>query len=83
MELKDTISMMESSNYKERFKAEYYQTLIRFDKLTRMVNKYEKDELDFTPACSISVLRDQLNAMETYLAVLEYRAHIEKIELPY
>ncbi len=26
MELKDTIEMMNSEDYKERFKAEYYQT---------------------------------------------------------
>ena len=29
MELKDTIELMNSSDYKERFKAEYWQTKIR------------------------------------------------------
>lgn len=33
MELKDTIKLMESKDYKERFKAEYYQTKIRWEKL--------------------------------------------------
>ena len=28
MELKDTIKLMDSEDYKERFKAEYYQTKI-------------------------------------------------------
>lgn len=31
MELKDTIEMMTSDDYKERFKAEYYQTKIRYN----------------------------------------------------
>ena len=32
MELKDTISMMTSSDYKERFRAEYFQLKIRYDR---------------------------------------------------
>lgn len=30
MELKDTVEMMLSADYKERFKAEYYQLKIRY-----------------------------------------------------
>lgn len=41
MELKDTVQMMESEDFKERFKAEYYQTKIRYDKLHQMIVKYE------------------------------------------
>ena len=41
MELKDTIEMMNSSDYKERFKAEYYQVKIRAEKLDDMLNKYK------------------------------------------
>lgn len=41
MELKDTIEMMNSEDYKERFKAEYYQTKIRYDKLHSMLVKNE------------------------------------------
>ena len=37
MELKDTIQMMQSADYKERFKAEYYQTVIRYEKLDAML----------------------------------------------
>lgn len=40
MELKDTIKIMNSSDYKERFKAEYYQTKIRYEKLHSMTVKY-------------------------------------------
>ena len=34
MELKDTIELMNSENYKDRFKAEYYQTKIRMTSCT-------------------------------------------------
>lgn len=33
MELKDTVEMMNSADYKERFKAEYQQVVIRYKKL--------------------------------------------------
>lgn len=39
MELKDTIDLMTSEDYKDRFKAEYYQTKIRYDKLHKMLVK--------------------------------------------
>lgn len=45
MELKETISMMTSADYKERFKAEYYQTKIRYEKLRNYNNRIEAAEL--------------------------------------
>lgn len=39
MELKDTAILMVSSDYKERFKAEYYQLKIRLEKLKCMLQK--------------------------------------------
>ena len=41
MELKDTATLMVSSNYKERFKAEYYQLKIRLEKLKCMLQKWD------------------------------------------
>lgn len=38
-ELKDTIELMNSSDYKDRFKAEYYQLKIRYTKLHAMLVK--------------------------------------------
>lgn len=81
MELKDTIKMMESADYKERFKAEYYQLRIRFEKLEAMVIKWDNDELNFTPTCPRSSYNLQLRAMHDYMTVLEMRAKIEGIEL--
>ena len=81
MELKDTIELMESADYKERFKAEYYQTKIRYDKLHKMITKYEARTLEFEPICPIEILKEQVNFMGRYLHTLEIRAEIEKIEL--
>lgn len=81
MELKDTIEMMNSEDYKERFKAEYYQTKIRYDKLDKMTVKYEAGTLDFTPSCSLEVLKEQKKYMGNYVRMLRIRAEIEGINL--
>ena len=80
MELKDTIEMMNSEDYRERFKAEYYQTKIRYDKLQKII-KMEAGTCDFTPSCSLEIHKEQAKYMGMYLHVLEVRAQIEKIEL--
>ena len=80
MELKDTIGLMNSDNYKERFIAEYYQTKIRYDKLHKMITKYEAGTLEFEPKCPIELLKEQANFMGRYLHTLEIRAEIEEIK---
>lgn len=81
MELKDTIEMMNSSQYVDRFRAEYYQLKIRREKLKDMLVKYKNDELNFTPKCSYDLLYFQLVCMNEYMNVLEERAKIENIIL--
>ena len=81
MELNDTIKLMNSTDYKDRFKAEYYQVKIRHDKLGAMLKKYDKNELDFKPKCSYTLLLNQYKVMGEYLAILMLRAGIEEIEL--
>ena len=81
MELIDTVELMSSADYKDRFKAEYYQTKIRYEKLHKMVVKYEAGTLDFEPNCKLELLKAQKSAMGTYLYMLEMRAEIEKIVL--
>ena len=81
MHLKDTVEMMNSPDYKERFKAEYHQTKIRYGKLHEMICKYDADMLEFTPTCPILLLREQERVMSHYLECLEIRAKIEGIEL--
>ena len=81
MQLRDTIPMMESEDYKDRFRAEYYQTKIRYGKLHQMCIRYEAGTLDFEPSCSLELLKEQKVAMGKYLNILEIRAEIEGIEL--
>lgn len=81
MELKETVEMMNSADYKERFKAEYQQVAIRYKKLAAMLEKWDKGELDFTPTCPRSAYNMQVRAMTDYIAVLEARAVMEGVEL--
>ena len=48
--LKDTSEMMCSSDYKERFKAEYYQLRMRFSALDKMLINYMSGRLSFNPS---------------------------------
>ena len=80
-ELHDIIGMMCSENYKDRFKAEYLQLKMRYNKLHNMVVKYEAGKLDFKPSCDIELLKKQKTAMGNYLYCLEVRAQVEGIDL--
>jgi hypothetical protein len=94
MELKDTIQMMCSEDYKERFKAEYYQTKERYEKLKAFNTKIEAANLlidcieDVKPIvqepehdCPYELLRRQQSIMGEYLHTLELRAGIEGISI--
>lgn len=81
MELKETVKIMNSSDYKERFKAEYYQVVIRYQKLKTMLQKWDNGELNFNPTCPRSTYNMQIKAMTDYIAVLEARAVMEGVEL--
>lgn len=81
MELKDTIELMNSSDYKERFKAEYLQVKIRHDKLHKMLIKWDAGTLDFIPTCTKALLLEQKRYMGEYIRCLQVRAEVEGIEL--
>lgn len=81
MELKDTIDLMNSDDFRDRFVAEYCQTKIRYEKLHKMLIKYEAGTLNFEPKCSLELLSEQAKHMGLYLKCLEIRAEIEGIEL--
>lgn len=81
MKLIETVEMMSSENYKERFRAEYFQLDIRIKGLANMLEKYKEGTLTFTPSCSYEVLYTQLVHMESYKKSLEERAKIENIVL--
>ena len=73
--LQDTLPLMNSSNYKDRFIAEYLQLCIRKEKL------YNEGELEFELDCPIKMLEEQYDLMHKYAEKLEERAKIEDINL--
>ena len=85
MELKETVELMNSEDYKERFIAEYHQVKIRYEKLKNFCNKIEVEEMlgkEVTKHdCPLELLREQQKYMGLYLSVLEKRALIENVEL--
>ena len=81
MKLVDTVEMMNSEDYIERFKAEYYQLKIRAEGLNNMLEKYKAGTLPFTPSCDYELLHTQYVFMKHYQYTLEDRAKIEGIEL--
>ena len=86
-----TIELMRSGDYKKRFKAEYMQTKIRYEKLKALNTRIEaaqrtalygmKTIEEPKHTCPEDILREQQSAMGGYLHVLELRAVIEGIEL--
>ena len=52
IDLNMTVDLMNSSDYKDRFKAEYLQTKIRYEKLHKMCIKYEAGTLVIEQKCS-------------------------------
>lgn len=81
MELKETVEMMLSEDYKERFKAEYWQTKIRYERLHNICVKAQAGTLDFELTCPLQLLDHQRSCMGGYLRDLEVRAEIEGISL--
>ena len=77
--LKETVDLMLSEDYKDRFVAEYWQTKIRYEKLHKMLVKMaagvcKRDD-------NSDVLVDQQANMRNYLNCLEIRAAKEGINL--
>lgn len=68
-------------DYKDRMLQEYRELKERYDKLHRIIIKYEAGTLDFTPTCPIELLKKQAKAMGEYLYILEVRAEIEGVTL--
>lgn len=81
MTLKDTVEMMNSDDYKERFKAEYYQLVTRYRSLKSMLTKWDERTLNFEPTCPRNIYNTQIKAMVDYIEVLKARAIMEGIDL--
>lgn len=77
----DTVILMKSNDYKERFIAEYQQLVIRYNGLKKMLDNWDNGDLSFAPTCPRSTYNMQIKAMTDYIAVLEARAVMENINL--
>lgn len=70
-----------SGDYKERFKAEYWQLVDKYNKLSAFIARYKAKTLDFELKSDIKLLEAQALHMEAYAGVLRDRAKLEGIKL--
>lgn len=80
MKLDETVNLMCSNDFKDRFIAEYVQLVIRLSKLDAVLNntsdtRFEVDDITRT------LMLKQRDAMGTYKVCLEKRADILGIDL--
>ncbi len=83
LELAQTAEGMCSTDYKERFIAEYVQLKNRLNGLKKMLSDWDNPgaELTFIPTCPRELYDYQVKAMEDYLNILKIRAKIEGLKL--
>ena len=77
-DLKDTINLMISDDYKDRLLAEYWQLKIRHQKLQVAIAR-KSQRLDRDTKTPIDALQTQSHVMERYLNLLRLRAREEGI----
>lgn len=86
-DLKQTVALMTSDDYRMRFVAEYWQTKIRYEKLKNFCDKIEVGQMwnsgvvEPDHVCPLGKLREQQEVMGKYLHILELRAILERIDL--
>ena len=82
---RDTASLMESWDYKDRFVAEYIQLAIRVgnldDYLKRDAEAQKVPDAHKVRHEVLELLQRQYLAMKAYMEILKERAKVEKIEL--
>ncbi len=79
-ELKETIDLMLSEDWKDRLLAEYWQTKIRYSALHRMLVRYDAGTTTLT-LTDAGQMRNQKRLMGDYLYQIEVRAEREGINL--
>lgn len=75
MTFKETIPMMMSDNYSDRFKAEYFQLKIRAEETKEGLDRYPR------PLINLELLAAQYKAMQMYQKILEARLVDEDIDI--
>lgn len=72
---------IEDKSYKDRMAKEYFELKEKYNKLHRMIIKYDAGTLEFTPTTPIHLLEEQAKYMGNYLRILEIRAEIESVDI--
>ena len=81
-DLSSTNKLMVSSDYKERFLAEYIQLETRYESLMNIIWKYDHGEkLGFELDTPMHLLKKQTRAMYEYISALNERARFEDINI--
>lgn len=80
-ELKETVELMNSLNFEDRLKAEFWQTKIRCDRLHDYLVLVEQGFETVDTKEELSLLNMQAKIMELYLEVLKERAKLLGIKL--
>lgn len=80
MRLADTVNLMSSNDWKDRFIAEYIQLQIRIIKLEEALNN-TSDSFTALDSMTKAIMFKQLDAMKSYRSCLEKRADIAHIDL--
>lgn len=78
MELKDTVELMLSGDYKDRLEAEYLQTKVRYVKLVNALSDIESLDIDDKMK---ELMNKQKDVMSEYMDILRERADLDGIDL--
>lgn len=81
-DLKQTVGLMTSTDYKERLVGEFVQAVIRNKKLERFIEAVNSGAIQPQEHCDMETLDIQDLAMKNYILVLGIRLVEEGIELP-
>lgn len=83
--LDQTIGYMLSADYKDRFKAEFWQLSLRASKLEHYIKRIKDARAAGEPEpphdCSVELLEEQLDCMYDYCRILLKRGLVEHINL--
>lgn len=84
MELKDTVKLMLSDDWRDRLKAEHLQLTIRLHNLAVFINAANRGEKKYKSERDKFAMKKQYRAMVEYIIALEHRMKYAGIEFkPY
>lgn len=73
-------TLLNSSNWEDRLKGEYYELSERVKNLKKCITKINAGTIDFKGKTELKALNEQLRIMLEYKSILEYRLEKEGIQ---